>query len=188
MDQTRRGLMGLATGLAAVGWATETIAATAPALTEQPMVARVWHGRTPADKTDEYRQYLFEAGVKKIAILPGNRGVQMMVSNTADQGEFMVISYWNSIDAIKGYAGSDYTRQGLPDRQGKPRAALRPRREHVAELSLADVKTAVVRDRSQSPSRARLRLRRCLARLPQTSISHQIRRLFFVVSRNSHPQ
>jgi len=110
LDQTRRGLMGLASGLAAVGWATETIAATAPALTEQPMVARVWHGRTPADKTDEYRQYLFEAGVKKIATLPGNRGVQMMVSNTADQGEFMVISYWNSIDAIKGYAGSDYTK------------------------------------------------------------------------------
>jgi len=110
MDQTRRGLMGLASGLAAVGWATETIAATAPALAEQPMVARVWHGRTPADKTDEYRQYLFEAGVKKIATLPGNRGVQMMVSNTADQGEFMVISYWNSIDAIKGYAGSDYTK------------------------------------------------------------------------------
>ena len=110
MNQTRREVIGLASSLAAVGWATETIAATVPALAERPMVARVWHGRTPADKTDEYRQYLFEAGVKKIATLPGNRGVQMMVSDTADRGEFMVISYWDSIDAIKGYAGSDYTK------------------------------------------------------------------------------
>jgi heme-degrading monooxygenase HmoA len=48
--------------------------------------------------------------VKKIASLPGNRGVQMLMSKTAQQGEFMVISYWDSIDAIKGYAGEDYTK------------------------------------------------------------------------------
>ncbi len=110
MDQTRRDVMGLAAGLAAIGWTTETIAATAPVLAEHPMVARVWHGRTPAAKAGEYRQYLFDAGVRKIATLPGNRGVQMMVSNTADQGEFMVISYWDSTEAIKGYAGADYTK------------------------------------------------------------------------------
>ena len=34
----------------------------------------------------------------------------MMMNRTAEQGEFMVISYWDSIDAIKGYAGADYTR------------------------------------------------------------------------------
>ena len=73
------------------------------------MVARIWHGRTTAEKADEYRQYLFDVGVKKIASLPGNRGVQMMMNKTAEQGEFMVVSYWNSIDAIKGYAGESYT-------------------------------------------------------------------------------
>ena len=74
------------------------------------MIARIWHGRTPADKADEYRQYLFEVGIKKIATLPGNRGVQMMVGKTAEQGDFTVISYWDSIEAIKGYAGEDYTK------------------------------------------------------------------------------
>ena len=66
--------------------------------------------RTPADKADAYREYLYEAGVKKIATLPGNRGVQMMVAKTADQGEFMVVSYWDSVEAIKGYAGPNYTK------------------------------------------------------------------------------
>jgi heme-degrading monooxygenase HmoA len=33
-----------------------------------------------------------------------------MASKTAEQGEFMVVSYWDSIEAIKGYAGADYTR------------------------------------------------------------------------------
>jgi heme-degrading monooxygenase HmoA len=110
MDQTRRGLMELVAGLAAAELVTQASAAQVPILAEHPMVARVWHGRTAADKAEEYRQYLYEAGVKKIATLPGNRGVQMMVSKTADQGEFMVISYWDSVEAIKGYAGADYTK------------------------------------------------------------------------------
>jgi heme-degrading monooxygenase HmoA len=110
MNQTRRDVMGVVAAAAASGWVSEAFAAEVPKLAEHPMVARIWHGRTPADKADEYRQYLYEAGVKKIATLPGNRGVQMMVSKTADQGEFMVISYWDSIDAIKGYAGADYTK------------------------------------------------------------------------------
>ena len=84
--------------------------AGAPVLAERPMIARIWHGRTPAAKTDAYREYLFEAGVKTIAAIPGNRGVQMMVSRTAEQGEFMVVSYWDSIEAIKSYAGENYTR------------------------------------------------------------------------------
>lgn len=110
MDQMRRGLMGAMAALAASGGVTEALAAKPPMLAEHPMVARVWHGRTPLDKADEYRQYLFDVGVKKIATLPGNRGVQMMVAKTADQGEFMVISYWDSVDAIKGYAGANYTK------------------------------------------------------------------------------
>ena len=107
MDQTRRVLTGLVAGMAVSGWVSDAHAAATPVLASQPMVARIWHGRTAADKAEEYRQYLFEVGVKKIATLPGNRGVQMMVSKTADHGEFLVVSYWDSIEAIKGYAGAE---------------------------------------------------------------------------------
>jgi heme-degrading monooxygenase HmoA len=110
MDQTRRGLVGAMTVLAASGGFAERLSAKVPAMAVHPMVARVWHGRTSLEKAEEYRQYLFEEGVKQIASLPGNRGVQMMVAKTADQGEFMIVSYWASVDAIKSYAGADYTR------------------------------------------------------------------------------
>jgi hemolysin activation/secretion protein len=46
----------------------------------------------------------------RLPAAPGNRGVQMMMSKTAEQGEFMVVSYWDSIEAIKGYAGEEYTK------------------------------------------------------------------------------
>ena len=73
-------------------------------------VARIWRGRTAAARAEEYRRYLFDVGVKKIATLPGNRGVQLMMRKAADEGEFMVVSYWDSIASIEGYAGADYTK------------------------------------------------------------------------------
>jgi heme-degrading monooxygenase HmoA len=106
-DETRRSALG-ALAAAATGWTTAAFAAEGPALVDKPKVARLWHGRTPLARADEYRQYLFESGVKKIASIPGNLGVQMMMRKSADAAEFMVISYWGSIDAIKGYAGEGY--------------------------------------------------------------------------------
>ncbi len=108
MDATRRASLGALAGAGILGWNGAALAAEGPALAESPKIARIWHGRTPLAKGEEYRRYLYEVGVKKIATLPGNRGVQMMMRKTADEAEFMVVSYWDSIDAIKGYAGPTY--------------------------------------------------------------------------------
>ncbi len=112
METTRRGLISMAAGAVVAGAAvTETAqAAGAPGLAEHPMIARVWHGRPPAAKAEDYRKYLFEAGVQAIAKLPGNRGVKMLAGIAGETGDFTVISFWDSIDAIKGYAGEDYTK------------------------------------------------------------------------------
>ena len=107
---SRRGAIGAGLGLAAGSFLSSANAATVPPVIDRPMVARIWHGRTPASKADEYQAYLYESGVKRIAAIPGNRGVQMMVSRAAGQAEFMVVSFRDSREAIKGYAGEDYTR------------------------------------------------------------------------------
>lgn len=71
-------------------------------------IARVWHGSTLKTKADEYEKYLFEAGIKKILAIPGNLGVQSFRRNDGQTTEFTVISFWESIDAIKRFAGEDY--------------------------------------------------------------------------------
>jgi heme-degrading monooxygenase HmoA len=71
------------------------------------MVARMWHGRTPEKKGDEYFQYLYEAGIKKIEAIPGNLGVQVFRKDDGDVADFTVISYWESREAIKKFAGED---------------------------------------------------------------------------------
>ena len=108
MDATTRNALGALAGASCIGWTSAASAAQGPELKDIPGIARVWHGRTPLAKADDYRQYLFEAGVKKIAAIPGNRGAQLMMRKTAEEAEFMVISYWDSVEAIKGYAGAGY--------------------------------------------------------------------------------
>ncbi|MBN3883531.1 MULTISPECIES: antibiotic biosynthesis monooxygenase family protein [unclassified Nostoc] len=71
------------------------------------VVARIWHGQTLTNKADEYYKYLTEAGVKKIQSIPGNLGVQVFRRTNGTTTEFTVISYWNSRDAIRAFAGND---------------------------------------------------------------------------------
>ncbi len=77
--------------------------------TTQPktVVARIWNGRTLTSKADEYYKYLTEAGVKKIVSIPGNLGVQVLRRTDGKITEFTVISYWESRDAIRAFAGND---------------------------------------------------------------------------------
>ena len=70
------------------------------------VVAREWRGRVAPANADEYHQYLL-GGVAKIRTTPGSLGVEVMRRNEAGAVEYVVISYWESREAIKAYAGQD---------------------------------------------------------------------------------
>jgi heme-degrading monooxygenase HmoA len=86
---------------------------TAAARPEQPVIARAWHGKTLRSKADEYEKYLAGA-ITKFPTIPGNLGYQLMRLDGGPDGdqyvEFQVVSYWESLDAIKAYAGEDVRR------------------------------------------------------------------------------
>lgn len=74
------------------------------------MIARSWHGRVPAAKADAYAEYARGLGVAKLAATPGNRGVFMFRRIDGDIAHFVVMSFWDSYDAIRGFAGDDCER------------------------------------------------------------------------------
>lgn len=74
---------------------------------EKVVIARIWHGRTRTSKADEYYEYLNKAGIKNIQAVEGNLGVQVLRRTTRGVTEFTVISYWESIDAIRRFAGKE---------------------------------------------------------------------------------
>jgi heme-degrading monooxygenase HmoA len=74
------------------------------------LVARVWRGRVPTSRADEYAKYLYDNGPVKIRAIPGNLGAEMLRSENGDVTEFMVISYWPDRESIKAFAGQDITK------------------------------------------------------------------------------
>ncbi len=71
------------------------------------MIARIWHGRTPAPKSDAYVEYLKVSGVRELQQTPGNRGVFVFRRTGTETADFLVISLWDSTDAIRAFAGAD---------------------------------------------------------------------------------
>lgn len=74
---------------------------------EKAKIARIWQGRVPDEKADEYEKYLYEEGIKPFASIEGNLGAQMMRVSKNGITEFTTISYWVNCEAIKNFAGSD---------------------------------------------------------------------------------
>ena len=71
------------------------------------MIARIWHGATPAAKADEYGEYLNRTGVPDSRATEGNRGVLVSRRIEGEVAHFLFVSFWESEDAIRQFAGVD---------------------------------------------------------------------------------
>jgi heme-degrading monooxygenase HmoA len=72
------------------------------------MIARTWRGAVRSEDADAYVEYLEETGVAGYRSTAGNRGVWMLRRELGELTEFVMFTLWDSIDAIKGFAGEDY--------------------------------------------------------------------------------
>ncbi|HEU5479289.1 MAG TPA: antibiotic biosynthesis monooxygenase [Candidatus Tumulicola sp.] len=74
------------------------------------MIGRTWHGRVPAKKADAYHKYLLRTGLSDYAATPGNRGVFVLRRDDGDVTHFLLLTLWESLDAIRAFAGEAYDR------------------------------------------------------------------------------
>jgi heme-degrading monooxygenase HmoA len=71
------------------------------------MIARIWRGITPQNKSDRYFEYLMKTGVPDYRGTEGNLGVYVLRRTSDNQAEFLLISLWQSFEAIRRFAGED---------------------------------------------------------------------------------
>jgi heme-degrading monooxygenase HmoA len=74
------------------------------------VIARVWHGAVPADWADAYHEYLRKTGVRDAVAAPGNRGIRVLKRVDEDVAHFLFVSFWDSMDAIRSFAGEKVER------------------------------------------------------------------------------
>jgi len=74
------------------------------------MISRIWHGWTTHENADAYESLLNEeifVGIKNRRI-KGFKDIQLLRRTVGDEVEFITIMRFDSIDAVREFAGDDY--------------------------------------------------------------------------------
>ena len=75
------------------------------------MILRTWRGAVRAADRDRYLDHQADSGIRDYRTTPGNLGA-LVVTRERDDGlcEVMTLSFWESMDAVRGFAGDDLER------------------------------------------------------------------------------
>jgi heme-degrading monooxygenase HmoA len=82
------------------------------------MISRIWHGYTTRANADAYENLLKEeifVGITNRQI-KGYRGIHLLRRDVDNGVEFITIMWFDSIEAVKEFAGGDYERAVVPER------------------------------------------------------------------------
>ena len=87
------------------------------------MIVRIWHGWTSLENADTYETLLKEeifVGIENRRI-PGFNGIQLLRRDASAEVEFVTIMLFDSLAAVREFAGEDYELAVVPP---KARAVL----------------------------------------------------------------
>jgi len=105
------------------------------------MIFRIWHGWTAPENADAYERLLKEEIFVGIGSrnIPGYRGIRLLRRTAASEVEFVTIMTFESLDAVRQFAGEDYESAVVPPKARAVLAHFDQRSQHYevrAELFL----------------------------------------------------
>ena len=72
------------------------------------MIARHWRGWTKNQNADAYERLLKETVLPQLAKIAGYRGAHILRRKREEETEFVVINFFESLNAVKAFAGPNY--------------------------------------------------------------------------------
>jgi heme-degrading monooxygenase HmoA len=73
------------------------------------MIARIWHGMVSVSKADEYLDLMRRIALPEYLATQGNRGAWCLYRTEADVTHFEMLTFWDDTEAIKRFAGDDFS-------------------------------------------------------------------------------
>jgi heme-degrading monooxygenase HmoA len=71
------------------------------------MIVREWRGRATRSQADAYPRHFRERVISELREVPGFMGAQLSRRDVDGGVEFLVLTQWQSMDAIRGFAGTE---------------------------------------------------------------------------------
>jgi heme-degrading monooxygenase HmoA len=96
------------------------------------MISRIWHGWTAHKNADAYEELLKEeifVGIQDRHIR-GFQGIQLLRRELENETEFITIMTFDSLNAVKEFAGDDYEQAVVPDKARAVLSHFDPRSQH----------------------------------------------------------
>ena len=117
------------------------------------MISRIWHGWTNLEDADEYEALLRADVLPGIHRISGYNGAYLMRREAANQEmEFVTITQFTDIAAVKAFAGIDYERAVIAPGAGKLLTHYDERSAHYHTLlTPADVRALARRNSGRNP-------------------------------------
>ena len=78
------------------------------------MITRIWHGYTKPENADAYHQLLTTKILPGIHRVKGYHGTYLLRRELKEEVEFITSTLWESLDAIREFAGQDYEMAVVP--------------------------------------------------------------------------
>ncbi len=71
------------------------------------MIARTWRGWTSTDDAEAYVEYLQATGIRECRETTGNRAAYILRREAGERTEFVTLTFWDSLEAVRGFAGDE---------------------------------------------------------------------------------
>ncbi len=104
------------------------------------MISRIWHGYTTEADADAYENLLRKeifVGIGNRRI-QGYRGIQLLKRRKDTEIEFVTIMLFESIDAVRKFAGNDYEQAVVPPAARKLLTHFDEKSQHYEVVSAQD--------------------------------------------------
>ena len=71
------------------------------------MIARIWRGQATSANADAYYHHVTTTVFPALTSIPGYRGAYLLRRETDGQVEFLAVTLWESLEAVRAFAGED---------------------------------------------------------------------------------
>jgi len=90
----------------------------------------MWRGSVPKAKHAAYVEYVTQTGQRESHEASGNRGAYVLTRDLGAEVEVMTMTFWDSLDSVKAYAGGDPTHVRYYPEDAKFLTVFTPLAEH----------------------------------------------------------
>ena len=94
------------------------------------MIARVWKGWTRLEHADAYEKLLREQVIPGLRKIKGHHAAYVLRENGQEEAEFLVVNFFESLDAVRAFAGEDFAVPVFEPEARRLLAKVEPKAKH----------------------------------------------------------